>query len=189
MKSKLTEKPLPALDYLRECFNVNYFTGDVFWKERPTNHFNSIVTAQRINRRFSGKKLKPSCNGYVTARIGNNLLSIHRVIYAIYNNCDPIGYEIDHSDGDRSNNAITNLRKATHSQNGMNRKGADIRSSSKILGVSFCKQTGLWKARCEANGKAIWGGRHSTKKEAAKKARELRQKYQGDFAGNVNYVS
>lgn len=43
--------------------------------------------------------------------------SIHRLVWETYNGPIPQGYEIDHIDGDKSNNALSNLRCVTHKEN------------------------------------------------------------------------
>jgi len=42
---------------------------------------------------------------------------VHRVVYETFSGTISKGFEIDHIDGDKHNNDITNLRAITHSQN------------------------------------------------------------------------
>ena len=42
---------------------------------------------------------------------------IHRLVMTVFVGPCPEGYEIDHIDGDPANNALTNLRYVTHSEN------------------------------------------------------------------------
>lgn len=42
---------------------------------------------------------------------------LHRIIWETFNGPIPPGYEIDHKDNDRGNNALSNLQLVTHKQN------------------------------------------------------------------------
>lgn len=64
------------------------------------------------------KKLKGTPReGYLRISIGGKNYSIHRLVWEAFNGPIPSGYYIDHIDGNRSNNSISNLRIATQSGN------------------------------------------------------------------------
>lgn len=56
-------------------------------------------------------------NGYLRISIENKQYSIHRLIWETFNGIIPEGYCIDHIDGNRANNSISNLRLVTQSEN------------------------------------------------------------------------
>ena len=43
--------------------------------------------------------------------------SVHRLVWETFNGEIPVGYEIDHIDGNKQNNALSNLRCVTHIEN------------------------------------------------------------------------
>jgi hypothetical protein len=52
-----------------------------------------------------------------TADGKRRFLRLHNVVWETHNGAVPDGLEIDHIDGDKSNNSIKNLRLVTHAQN------------------------------------------------------------------------
>jgi len=56
-------------------------------------------------------------NGYKRFQYKDHVYSIHRLVYETFNGPIPDGMKIDHIDGDRSNNALSNLRLVTQSDN------------------------------------------------------------------------
>ena len=66
--------------------------------------------------------------GYRRLCVGFKLLSVHGLIARAFIGPRPDNYDIDHINGDSSNNAPSNLRYVTHSQN--------LRGSRKITGNS-----------------------------------------------------
>ena len=56
-------------------------------------------------------------DGYLRIRCNGHLRMKHRLIYWLYHHSLPDNMEIDHIDKNRSNNAISNLRLATRSEN------------------------------------------------------------------------
>lgn len=88
---------------------------------------------------------------------------------------------VDHKDGDKSNNVLTNLRLATRSQNNAN---ARLRkdSSSGFKGVSYVPRLGKFRAYTRENGKHKHIGVYNTA-EAAHEAylRASKERY-GEFA-------
>ena len=75
------------------------------------------------------------------------------------------GKWIDHIDGDRSNNRLSNLRLVTPSQNSHNQRKVKSITSSKFKGV---KKVGKkWRAYINHEGKMLHLGYHLTEEEAA----------------------
>jgi len=88
---------------------------------------------------------------------------------------------IDHVDGDSSNNRISNLRQATHSQNMHNRKRCS-RNTSGAKGVFWCEHRNKWRARIGNNGKTQSLGRYDTIEEAREAYRIAAEKLHGEFS-------
>jgi len=91
---------------------------------------------------------------------------IHRLI-GIYFIENPNNYlEIDHKNGNKTDNSIDNLRWCDRSQNGRNVKKREG-TSSRFIGVCFFKQTNKWMSSCRLNGKRKHIGMYKTEIEAA----------------------
>jgi hypothetical protein len=95
-------------------------------------------------------------NGYHIVSLYNNgkgnAKRVHRLIAnAFIPNDDKKAY-VDHIDGNKTNNALTNLRWATHSENEMN-KALSVINTSGIKGVYWNKEKKKWRAQIKINGK------------------------------------
>lgn len=60
-------------------------------------------------------------SGYRGVTINGVSYAEHRIIWRMHNPRGAMPFVLDHKDGDRANNKITNLRKATESENRNNR--------------------------------------------------------------------
>lgn len=89
--------------------------------------------------------------------------------------------DVDHIDGDGLNNRRANLRRCTHAQNGANRP-APSSNKSGYKGVSFCRQTGRYRAILGVDGKKFRAGRFDTAEEAARAYDALAKEKLGAFA-------
>ena len=89
--------------------------------------------------------------------------------------------EVDHKNGDGLNNTRENLRICTREQNARNRRSVSG-STSKYLGVSWCKDKKRWRAQISAYGKCKKLGRFKTELEAAIIYNIAARKYYGRFA-------
>lgn len=118
--------------------------------------------------------------GYIRIVIKNKKYYAHQLAFLYMTGSIPKC--IDHIDGNRSNNAWSNLRKATTSQNLINSKKRK-NSKSKYKGVSFHSRRILkWAARININKKQYILGYYNTQEEAAIVYNEAAIKYYGNFA-------
>lgn len=110
-------------------------------------------------------------NGYVLTTIRGKATLLHDLLVP-----PPEGYEIDHDDRNPLNNRRRNLRVATRSQNGVNKK---LRSDNTTgyVGVSFNKQIEKYVAVVQKDGERHCAGLFVKAEEAAvardAKAKEL----------------
>ena len=127
---------------------------------------------RRDRRRNAGKagdiasRTPPS--GYKIVTIGSHTYIQHRVIWAFAHGRWPNG-DIDHIDGDKNNNALSNLREVTRRTNSHNRKRANrtARRTSKYLGVSWAVATQKWRAMLGDNRKQRFFGAYRVAEHAA----------------------
>ena len=114
--------------------------------------------AWRVTKNSYGGKVKVGAiaghiniNGYCEIRLNGRRYLGHRLAW-FYVNKEWPSSEIDHINGNPSDNSITNLRCVTRSQNSQNTK---IRSdnSSGIKGVSWSKSVNKWVAYVNIDGK------------------------------------
>lgn len=115
-------------------------TGELLWKRD---------TGPRARKFGVAGCLCPQ--GYRRLNIQGSHLAAHRIIWERFNGPIPKGMEIDHENGNRSDNRIGNLRLCQHRQNMRNQK-VQSRSTTGIKGVGFDKKSGLYRARVKTNG-------------------------------------
>lgn len=96
----------------------------------------------------------------------------------VYGEFPPAKHDIDHVNGDRTDNRIVNLRIATRSQNLAN--GAKRRAGLK--GVYFHKAKQKWHARLQKDGHVHSLGYYATEQEAHEAYRLWAVRAHGQFA-------
>jgi len=69
---------------------------------------------------------------------------------------------IDHINGDKGDNRISNLREADNRINMENMRKAKSSNKVGLLGVHLHKQSGRWRARIEVRGKCLHIGLYDT---------------------------
>jgi hypothetical protein len=134
----------------------------MIWKK--IDHYDySINEIGEVRNNKSGRILRaaPDRDGYMRVALckdsKQNTLKIHRLLGIYFLNC-PLDKSIDHIDGDRKNNALSNLRVVTIQQNQWNRTGAK--------GYSWDKGQGGWRAQISVNRKAKFLGVYATEEDA-----------------------
>ena len=90
--------------------------------------------------------------GYNRVRIDGRIYYGHRIAWALTHGVWP-DRNIDHIDGDPSNNKIDNLRDISQKHNIQNQRHALPSNTSGLLGVGWHRQSGKWRARITADGK------------------------------------
>ena len=180
----MAKKPLPSPEVLRQLLRYEPETGKLFWRERGAEFFNDSgkITAEtrslQWNSRYAGTeafKIKKE-NEYLRGQVFKVDMYAHRVIWALTYNEWPDG-DIDHINGNRTDNRINNLRDVSRSENLKNQKRGS-RNTSGAIGVSWCRMRGLWRARLFVDGREIEVGVFADF-DAAVAARQLANKQYG----------
>ena len=114
--------------------------------------------------------------GYRTVKIKNKNYQVHRIIWEMFNNPIPDGFEIDHINRNRDDNKLENLRLCTRSQQ-ISNTGLFKTNQTGFRGVSWREDTQKYRSLIYFNGKGIHLGYFKDIKEAGlaynQKAREL----------------
>ena len=154
--------------------SYNPSTGLIYWKR-------SDVKSAAWNGKFAGKEAFTSIShGYRQSNIDGKKYYGHRMAWFLhFGEWPEDGMEIDHINGNRSDNRIENLRLATKSQNGANRKSG--RGSSEYLGV-HAHSCGKWAAAIQKDGKQKHIGLFEREIDAAIAYRVEARKTHGEFA-------
>lgn len=121
-------------------------------------------------------------DGYRRVRVDGKYFYIHRLIWWLLTGKEvPEDLFIDHIDGNRLNNLITNLRLATALENQYNKARQDNGTSS-YKGVWFDKAKDVWKASIRFKEKRHYIGQFSSELDAALAYDEYARRIQGEFA-------
>jgi len=151
-------------EYLHTVFT--YKDGHLYWKKTGTG----------ILKEQAGWQNKL---GYWSLGLNRKTYKIHRLVYLMHHGYMP--KYIDHIDNNSSNNRIENLRETTSMQNSWNQKNR-ITNTSGYKGISWCKKSQKWTARCMMGGKSTFLGQYKNITQAIEIVRKFREENQGDFA-------
>ena len=117
-------------------------TGVVTWVNSRNKAFNGNTTGMKITDRWN--------KSYLRMRISPHTFLVHRVAWAIHYGEWPKN-QIDHRDGDGTNNRLENLRQATNAENSRNQK-LNKRNTSGHKGVRWHVIGKKWNARIKIDG-------------------------------------
>lgn len=156
-------RQLPSPEELRQLLIYSPETGKLTWRERGDPPWDA---------RYAGKAALTGLNrdGYPSGKIHGRTMAAHRVIWALCSGEWPSN-QIDHINGDRSDNRISNLRHVTHAENGMNQKRR-VTNTTGYTGVTWRKDCSRWQATIRHNGRAKHLGYFDTAEDAHQRRRE-----------------
>lgn len=120
-------------------------------------------------------------DGYINIEVHGKAIRAHRLAWFSVHN--EIPNEIDHINGIRSDNRISNLRKSTRHQNCCNKKVRKD-SGTGFKGVHYCKKSGKYKGDVSVKRKRYHIGYFKTLEEARAAVMKFRNKHHMEFANH-----
>ena len=137
----------------QEFLDYNPVTGLLIWKHRSRFFFKTYRSYKCWNAKYANKS---ACNtlrpdGYLSGNVLGKTYLTHRIIWMwLY------GYwpeEIDHKDGNKSNNCLKNLRDVSHAENQKNR-ALPVNNKSGYIGIAWVSHASKWAAQIRINKKS-----------------------------------
>lgn len=129
-----------------------------------------------LHRKTTGRRGYVRPDGYVYVRLGGRSYGEHRLVHALFTGEWP--EQVDHANGNRSDNRPDNLRSASHAQNCMNRRPMGAASK----GCYWFASRKKWMAQIGIAGKRKTLGYFDTLEEAAAAYESAASGFHGDFA-------
>lgn len=160
---------LPSAERLFELFTYDPGTGLLVWKISTNNR---VRAGDPIKTKYAA--------GHIAVGIDGVRYLAHRIIWKMMTGKDPID-QIDHIDGNASNNAFSNLRESDQAQNLANTR-TRRNNTSGAKGVSFHKATGKWRATIGKNYRSKQIGIFDDFQSAVEAANRARAELHGAFA-------
>ena len=181
-------KPLPSQELLKASLEYDPLTGHLTWLVRPIWTFlpregrTPEHVANAWNAAWAGKPAFTSKakNHYLRGSFNGKYYYAHRIIWMYVYGENPD--DIDHDDGDRSNNKLVNLFDRSRSDNLKNR-ALSSNNTSGIPGVYWSTPHKLWVASIGHNNKTIHLGWFKSFEDAV----SARQKAEVFYKYNPNH--
>ena len=145
-------RPLPPLDVLNEWFSYEPETGALTWKK--------VKEMDRKNK--VGDTVGCLHHGYRCVELSDIGYKVHRICYYMGTGKEP--KNIDHINGVRDDNRLSNLRCVTNAENMKNQSRYNSNTSG-VTGVNYDKRGGFWRAYISIGGVLIYLPNHETGKK------------------------
>jgi hypothetical protein len=167
----MAKKNMPPSETLRQLIRYDGDTGKLFWKPRGPEWFSvkhraAETMAKGWNSKYAGKIAFDflSTRGYRFGILFDDNVYAHRIIFSMhYPDVEMV--EIDHIDGDKSNNLLPNLRNVTHMEN-MKNIPLSSSNTSGVIGVSWSNAYSKWTAAIKCEGVTYSLGSFDKKEDA-----------------------
>lgn len=143
----------------------------VFTRNQAFSHFGKSYPA--------GSMVGTRCGRYYSIKLDRRMYKAHNLAFFYVTGKWPEVY-MDHIDCDGFNNAWSNLREATASQNRQN-TAKYVSNTSGHKGITWLPRVQKWQARCAVNGVRHFVGVFSDLEEAVKAREEFAKQYHGEF--------
>lgn len=140
---------LPTLEQLRKIVALTD-DGHVVWRNTRAGHMRA------------GQLAGSEFEGYRRIKLyGHNVLA-HRAAFALANDRWPVS-DVDHINGNKTDNRPSNLREVTNRQNHQNRPS---HRKGRLVGATFCKRLNRWQSQARLGKKKVFLGRHDSEEAA-----------------------
>ena len=161
----------PTQEILKEYFQYNPETGLFIWKIFRGGGSPKIGT-------IAGT---PHEDGYVKIKVNGKIYAAHRLAWLYMTGAFP-DQEIDHINGDGTDNRFSNLREASRTENNRNTK-VRKNNTSGFKRVSKNRH-GKWVAHIHAEGRQHYLGAFDTPEAAHEAYCTAAKTFYGEFANN-----
>lgn len=149
----------------------------LFEYEPNTGRFRRLVKRHHSHQDYPSSR---HSRGYRQITIGGRTYLMHRLVWLYVHGFMP--GQIDHINGDRTDNRLCNLREVTQSQNNAN-SARRKDSTSGVKGVYFSRQKNKWAARIKPSGsKRVHLGFFADRNEAANAYAKAAAEHFGQYA-------
>lgn len=139
---------------VRALLHYSPETGVFTWRDRDLTEFSSLRAAMAFRARKVG--VVAGCvskiSGYREIKLDGATYKAHRLAWLHVNGELP-SLDLDHINGDRDDNRMSNLRVASRVDNGRNKKRPTTNTSGAI-GVRWHAQLGKWIAQIKLLGRS-----------------------------------
>lgn len=167
-------------EFVRRILEYSPETGIFTWKPRPDY-------LPRWSKKWAGKPA-----GAISAQLGYQIIQIqtgpgqpranfaaHRLAWLHYYGEWP-PRTLDHANGVRHDNRIANLRLATDSENGCNKR-RQRNNVSGATGIWWNTQAGRWTAQVAKDGRRVWRKNFASFESAVAARKEQVRRFHGEF--------
>jgi hypothetical protein len=179
MATRDHEKPL-TIEQLKALISYDPSTGG----------FIRVVRAGPVKAGDRAESSGPF--GYLLVFVARNRYYAHRLAWFYSHGAWPVG-DVDHINGDRSDNRLSNLRVCDRAQNCCNRKKARSDSSVGLPNVYFRKpsgnRAGSYVAEVKHKGKRLRRYGFKTAQDAFEASKELAAVLHGEFSKHLGSYS
>lgn len=163
----------PDSALVKDRFFYDAITGMLVWKDSPS-------VSKSWSTRWAGKPagtIAVSAKGhrkYISVVLNRKAYRAHRLVWILAYGVPPNG-DVDHIDGNGTNNRLDNLRDVDRSENNRNAARAENNLSG-ITGVYWHKGAKKWCVQAKLRGTMYYGGLFTDLTEAATASKQLRDR-------------
>ena len=139
---------------IKEILDYDPMTGEFVWKVERSGYVKKGKKAGSRHR-----------TGYITITVDNIAYKAHRLAW-LYVYGELPNSPLDHINGDRKDNRISNIRQTSNNENQWNRyKARRDNACTELLGVSWHKARGKWRVHISVDKKNLYLGSYPTAEE------------------------
>jgi hypothetical protein len=165
-----------SVQQLHQIIDYNSDTGEFTWRERKEDFPSSISAIKAFNKVHAGNLVyQDPHKGYHRMELLGRRYRSHRVAWAMHYGDWPSN-NIDHINGTKTDNRISNLRVVAQLENARNAR-RPAHNMSGVVGVSWDKYNFKWVAEIGVNHKTVRLGRFKDFDDAVKARKEAEINY------------